>query len=351
LTQGKVSEICCDFAHTRTRVFYCAECGSFTSLVPMTLEVVEAPLGELDLRRQAALARGGIKDYAGEAVTQKNPNFDLDSTIFKTLEGAVPRMLIKRELAKNVFWNDAAVSSIACSYSQVERPLATDKHIIDFMMTECNFSMEHADGSFLDHLTFCHDYCAVHFRPHSPRVLLLHSILGVGTNYFPMEAKKIPMLSEMLSPDEMKHISAFPSILRLLLARVLLDELSDKHGSLHNLKGIKFHRVIDNMELELTMEDFWVHLNYQMVHLLDFAPLIDWEKNVSQPIFQVCLELYNFLTRAGQLRATVSLDPVKICGLGSKFKRRMGSRAVNQFSQKIGHSLDYQLDWAPEARL
>jgi len=317
----------------------------------LTPASVEAPLGELDLRRQAALASGGIKDYAGEAVTLRNPDFDLDNTIFKTLDGAVPRMLMKRELAKNVFWNDAAVSSITQAYSRVERPLALDRQLIEFMMTECNFSMEHADGSFLDHLTFCHDYCAVHFRPHSPRVLLLHSILGVGTNYFPMEAKKIPMLSDMLSPEEMKHVNAFPSILRLLLTRALLDDLSDKHGALHNLKGIRFHRVIDNAELELTVEDFWVHLNYQMVHLLDFAPLIDWEKNVSQPIFQVCLDLYGFLTRAGQLRATISLDPVRASGLVTKLKRRMGSRAVQKFSQKIGHRLDYQLDWAPEARL
>jgi len=317
----------------------------------MTPAALEAPLGELDLRRQAALASGGIKDYAGEVITQKNAGFDLDSTIFKTLEGAVPRMLMKRELAKTPFWNDAAVSSITQAYAHVERPLSLDKHLIEFMMTECNFSMEHADGSFLDHLTFCHDYCAVHFRPHSPRVLLLHSILGVGTNYFPMEAKKIPMLSDMLSPEEMKHINAFPSILRLLLTRALLDELSDKHASLQNLKSIRFHRVIDNAELELTVEDFWVHLNYQMIHLLDFAPLIDWEKNVSQPIFQVCLDLYGFLTRAGQLRATVSMDPLRASGLMPKLKRRMGLKAVRKFSHKIGHSLDYQLDWALAARL
>jgi len=92
-------------------------------------------------------------------------------------------------------------------------------------------------------------------------------------------------------------------------------------------------------------------MNYQMVHLLDFAPLIDWEKNVSQPIFQVCLDLYGFLTRAGQLRATITLDPVRASGLVPKLKRRMGSRAVQKFSQKIGHSLDYRLDWALEARL
>lgn len=120
---------------------------------------------------------------------------------------------------------------------------------------------------------------------------------------------------------------------------------------LHNLRGINFQRVIDNAELDLTIEDFWVHLNYQMVHLLDFAPLIDWEKNVSQPIFQVCLDLCGFLTRTGQLRATVSLDPVRASGLVPKLNCRMGSRAVQKFSQKIGHSLDYRLGWAPQARL
>ena len=51
----------------------------------------------------------------------------------------------------------------------------------------CQVKAEHADGSFMDHLLFCHDYCAVHFKGHSPRVLLLHSILGVGTNIFPIK--------------------------------------------------------------------------------------------------------------------------------------------------------------------
>mmetsp|Transcript_6346 Transcript_6346/g.11775 ORF Transcript_6346/g.11775 Transcript_6346/m.11775 type:complete len:326 (-) Transcript_6346:403-1380(-) len=316
-----------------------------------TPKATDAMLGELDLRRQAAIVAGGIRDHAGEVTMRKNRDFDLNSTIFKTLKGVVPRKVIKRDLAKTAFWSDTAVSCIRHAYSQVERPLAIDKPLVEFMMTECNFSMEHADGSFLDHLTFCHDYCATHFRSHSPRVLLLHSILGVGTNYFPMEAKKMPMLSEMLSPEEMKHVSAFPSILRLLLTWGLLDELSEKLVSLHELKGIRFHRVIDNEFLELTTEEFWVHLNYQMVHLLDFAPTADWERNVSQTVFQVCLGLYDFLTRAGQLRATVSLDLVRAAGIKPTIKRRMGVRAVQKYSQEIGHSLAYQLDWASDAHV
>ena len=84
------------------------------------------------------------------------------------------------------------------------------------MMNDFNFAMEHADGSFMDHLKFCYEYSATHFRAHSPRVLLLHSILGVATNYFPMKAELLPKLQGMLTDFENTHVEAFPSILRLL---------------------------------------------------------------------------------------------------------------------------------------
>ena len=35
--------------------------------------------------------------------------------------------------------------------------------ILDFMHAECDFNVEHADGSFLDHLNFCRDYSALHY--------------------------------------------------------------------------------------------------------------------------------------------------------------------------------------------
>ena len=53
--------------------------------------------------------------------------------------------------------------------------------ILQFMQSECNFKCEHADGSFMDHLYFCSDYCSVHYKEVSPKVLFLHSIMGVGT--------------------------------------------------------------------------------------------------------------------------------------------------------------------------
>lgn len=37
-------------------------------------------------------------------------------------------------------------------------------------------AMEHADGSFLEHLVFCHDYAARYYPEHSPNVALLHSL-------------------------------------------------------------------------------------------------------------------------------------------------------------------------------
>jgi len=308
-------------------------------------------LGQLDLRRQAAIVKGGITDHQGEVLVARDPNFDLDKTIFQTLEGLLPRAMIKRDIGVIAYWNDAAIQRITYEFSQIERPISIGQPLTDFMMQECNFSMEHADGSFMDHLTFCHDYCAVHYKQHSPRVLLLHSILGVGTNYFPMEAEKLPKLAELLTPFEMKHIEAFPSILRLLLSWKMMDELQGKLGSVDKLKGIKFHRVIDNKELELDAEEFWVQLNYQMIHFLDFVPTADWEKNVSMTIFQACLGLYDFLTKAGQMRASVRFDPVAATGLMTKLKKKISIKKVAEYSQKIGHSLDYELKWATSSSL
>jgi hypothetical protein len=74
--------------------------------------------------------------------------------------------------------------------------------LFDFMENQCNFKMEHADGSFMDHLFFCRDFSAVHYPQISPKILFLHSILGVGTNFFPMEVGKVPMLKGLLTEEE-----------------------------------------------------------------------------------------------------------------------------------------------------
>jgi hypothetical protein len=48
--------------------------------------------------------------------------------------------------------------------------------------------------------------------------MLLHSILGTGTNTFAMPAEKIPELRELMTPSEWAQTEAFPSVLRLLYA-------------------------------------------------------------------------------------------------------------------------------------
>lgn len=64
----------------------------------------------------------------------------------------------------------------------------------------------------MDHLHFCRDYSAAHYKGHSPTPLLLHSICGVATNLFPMEPAKLPQLAKLLTPDELTHVTAFPSV-------------------------------------------------------------------------------------------------------------------------------------------
>ncbi len=118
----------------------------------------------------------------------------------------------------------------------------------------------------MEHLLFCRDYSAAHFKGHSPVVLLLHSVCGVATNLLPMKPSKLPLLAALLSPEELRQVTAFPSILRLLYAGPLLAALKEALGSgrLAKLQAVRFHRVMDNVPAELTAEEFWIQLNYQV---------------------------------------------------------------------------------------
>ncbi|CAE6914870.1 Tmod2 [Symbiodinium natans] len=218
-------------------------------------------------------------------------------------------MLAQDRLSLELYWSDRSTAHICEAFMKVPAAPRFDAPIIEFMQTECNFCMEHADGSFMDHLRFCFEYSLSHFKGHSPRVMFLHSILGVGTNYFPMEKEKIPKLRELVNEVEMKHIEAFPSILRLLYHGPLMDELlADAETLPKTLQSISFHRVIDNEPLTLTAEEFWVALNYQLMHQLDFLPAANWAEAVDEPFFAFFLGVYEFLTRAGKLEAEVDFD-------------------------------------------
>ena len=45
-------------------------------------------------QRKAAIARGAALEHTGMVVIEPIPNFDLDRTIFKTLEGAAARSVM-----------------------------------------------------------------------------------------------------------------------------------------------------------------------------------------------------------------------------------------------------------------
>jgi len=214
----------------------------------------------------------------------------------------------------------------------------------------------------MDHLWIVADYGYVHYKEVSPRVLFLHSIMGVGTNIFPMDAEKIPKLKSMLTSFEYKHIAAFPSFIRLITHNKLLPELTKRITELDSLDSITFHRIIDNEPMTFSSEDFWIALNYQVVHMLDFLPATNWKQEIEDPLFQQFIELHTFLTKANKLVAHVDEsiksplerdDKGKPISVGMllnkalpKSAKRWGSaQSIKKFSDKIGHNIGYKLSF------
>ena len=316
------------------------------------------------LQRKAAIARGQALDHAGKVRVQPIPNFDLNRTIFNTLEGAAARFVMRTRVAKEAHWDAAAASEVQAEYkrARTEHPLPTvDPELMRFMVEECDFDVEHADGSFLDHLYFCFEYGTQHYPDHSPIVLLLHSILGTGTNTFAMTADKIPALRELMTPFEWTHVEAFPSVLRLLYDEPLRAELWAHAGDLSKLESIRFKRVIDNAAIEMSADDFWIQLNFQLIHLIDFLPVANWSMHQNDTAFIVFRDLYRLLEEGGKRSAKLGYTPAR-AGVGPSgedqgigawlttkipigMSEKMAAKSVRRFSERIGHSLDYDLSW------
>merc|ERR1719409_151918 len=72
-------------------------------------------------------------------------------------------------------------------------------------------------------------------------------------------------------------------------------------------------------------DEFWVHLNLQLIHTLDFLPIADWGSGMQygDPFFQTFRRLYRFLQHAGKLQAKVDLD-LSSCSTATPFSRRFG---------------------------
>ena len=192
--------------------------------------------------------------------------------------------------------------------------------------------------------------------------MLLHSILGTGTNTFAMTADKILALRPLMTPWEWTQVEAFPSVLRLLYAGGLRRELQKNAHRADAMASISFHRVIDNAPITLSAEDFWVALNYQLIHLVDFLPAANWPMHQNDTSFILFRALYNLLEQVGKREASVGYTPStgerkpvgEPQGLGEWLttlipvgvSERMVAKSVARFSQRIGHSLDYRITWA-----
>ncbi len=313
-------------------------------------------------QRQAALTRGRVTDHAGHVTVRPLPDFDLNRTIFQTLEGAIPRAVMAARIGKDIQWDPTAAARIGKAYqTQLDgQPVPTpDARLLAFMADYCNFDVEHADGSFLDHLWFGYEYTLRHYPDHSPIVMFLHSILGTGTNTFAMPAEHIPALRALLTPFEWTHIEAFPSVLRLLYDGRLREELRDRANHLDAIRGLRMHRVIDNAPIELSADDLWIQLNYQLIHLVDFLPVANWSAWQTESSFIVFRDLLDLLRVTGKLHANVAWDgprgPRFLLGerttlagwlstrLPVGVAESMSVRSIRAYSAAIGHDLEYEL--------
>jgi hypothetical protein len=316
-------------------------------------------------QRKAAIATGAVRDHAGAVTVRSIPDFDLDKTIFQTLEGRAQRFVMRSRVGKSVDWAPEAEARVQRAYDEARaaRPLPPiDPALLRFMVDACDFDVEHADGSFLDHLYFCFEYTVAHYPGQSPVVMLLHSILGTGTNTFAMTADKIPALRALVGQKEWVHIEAFPSILRLLYDEPLRAELRANLHRLDALRAIRFRRVIDNAPIELSGEDLWVALNFQLIHLTDFLPVANWAAWRADTSFILFRDLYDLLDKGGKRVARVDYTPAagppRLEGedlplpvrlttrIPVGLAERLSAKSVRRFSARIGHDLSYEIDWA-----
>ena len=320
---------------------------------------------EPNYQRKAALAHGGALDHRGAVAVLPIPNFDLGRTIFQTLEGKAARYVIQKRIAKDVRWFVDDAKRVEAAYEALsgKGPLPdVSPELMQFLVEECDFDVEHADGSFLDHLYFCFEYGVRHYPERSPLVLLLHSILGTGTNTFAMDKSKIPRLRSLMSPFDWTHVEAFPSMLRLLYAGEIRDELRANMRRPDAIREVSFRRVIDNEPIVMTGEDFWIALNYQLIHLVDFMPVANWSTHMNDTSFIVLRDLYDLLEGTGKLEARVKYVPPsgsasstgEQLGVGGWLTTRipvglsekMASASVKKFSERIGHDVSYRITWA-----
>ena len=102
------------------------------------------------------------------------------------------------------------------------------------------------------------------------------------------------------------------------------------------------------------------------MHFVDFLPAANWANHASDPVLQSFVRISDFLDFTGKRMAKVDFviptpkgplarpqnEQLSFGGKLSQFipaplKKSIAAKSVEKFSQKIGHSLQYNLNWAP----
>ncbi|CAE8708645.1 unnamed protein product, partial [Polarella glacialis] len=74
--------------------------------------------GTLDLRRKAQIAYGRPSDHSGEVVVLRSRTFNIDKTIFGSLDQALPRIMAKDRLSIEIYWSDQVAARISEAFAK-----------------------------------------------------------------------------------------------------------------------------------------------------------------------------------------------------------------------------------------
>lgn len=91
------------------------------------------------LMRKACLVKGGAKDHAGHVRMALTPDFDLDSTIFQSVDSKISRVVLEAKLGLTPFWRENTAVAIDMAFEKIPPVPAPEAAILDFMEHDCVF--------------------------------------------------------------------------------------------------------------------------------------------------------------------------------------------------------------------
>ena len=71
---------------------------------------------------------------------------------------------------------------------------------------------------------------------------------------------------------------------------------------------------IDNKRVEMSGENLWIALNYQLIHLVDFLPVANWATHQNDTSFILFRDLYDLMEKAGKQDANIGYAPSDVSG-------------------------------------